>query len=421
MNKNLPPYTQYLDICIGHVYNMSMKAASTYRKTMSEPELANMCDRAAVHDIKNPNIRNENFKNRQNARLKVQEKYGLSPMEAVVMQNISQYGMYLTYRRKSDELKQTVSSLDDEDQKFIDMVSKAFALYDARKQSCRTRRSPDKANAEPKDTVPKYELTDDFIEVDIGKNKSVRAYRIRALKDFADVHKGELGGYVENGQILSQEGGCWVYDDAKVVGKSVIKGDARVKDNAVAVSTEMKDKAVIDKNVHVTHAVMWNESKITDNAVVRNWSTGRIYMHHYACISGDASIKANLDMSGFSKVVSGDFTSNMILGADALIQKPSDYLDLPELGNFGCAFRCADGDVKMKIGSKRMNVLNLGIASFHSVETFRENVNTMPVERSIQNAFYKALDSIYSHFDELSSNDDFKDAINILDNGCPAL
>ena len=39
-------------------------------------------------------------------------------------------------------------------------------------------------------------------------------YRIKTLKDFGDVKKGDLGGWVEKEENLSQEDNCWVYDDA---------------------------------------------------------------------------------------------------------------------------------------------------------------------------------------------------------------
>ena len=41
-------------------------------------------------------------------------------------------------------------------------------------------------------------------------------YRIKALKDFGNVKKGDLGGYVEREENLSHSGDCWIYDKAKV-------------------------------------------------------------------------------------------------------------------------------------------------------------------------------------------------------------
>lgn len=40
-------------------------------------------------------------------------------------------------------------------------------------------------------------------------------HRIRALKDFLDVHKGDLGGYVETENNLDQIGDAWVYGNAQ--------------------------------------------------------------------------------------------------------------------------------------------------------------------------------------------------------------
>lgn len=59
----------------------------------------------------------------------------------------------------------------------------------------------------------KYEiLKDDFIEFDDRK-----LYRIRALKDFHNVKKGTVGGYIESEQNLSQEGNAWVSGNARVL------------------------------------------------------------------------------------------------------------------------------------------------------------------------------------------------------------
>ena len=40
-------------------------------------------------------------------------------------------------------------------------------------------------------------------------------HRIRALSDVRPgVQKGDLGGYVQSAENLSQEGSCWIFDDA---------------------------------------------------------------------------------------------------------------------------------------------------------------------------------------------------------------
>ena len=47
----------------------------------------------------------------------------------------------------------------------------------------------------------KYKLTEETINVD-----DVTLYRIEALKDFGDIHKGDKGGFIEKEDNLSQEG-----------------------------------------------------------------------------------------------------------------------------------------------------------------------------------------------------------------------
>ena len=67
----------------------------------------------------------------------------------------------------------------------------------------------------------KYELTDVTMKFE-GRT----LYRIRALRNFSDVDTGELGGWVESENNLSQEGDCWIYDNAKCV------DNARMYDNS---------------------------------------------------------------------------------------------------------------------------------------------------------------------------------------------
>ena len=51
----------------------------------------------------------------------------------------------------------------------------------------------------------KYELTEEVMEYE-----GVILHRIKALKDFGDVKKGDLGGWIKSEENLSQEGLCWV-------------------------------------------------------------------------------------------------------------------------------------------------------------------------------------------------------------------
>ena len=69
------------------------------------------------------------------------------------------------------------------------------------------------------------------------KNKSIdfcgkKLYRIKALISFGLVFKGDIGGYIEREQNLSENGNAWVYGDALVSGNAKVSGDAQVYGDA---------------------------------------------------------------------------------------------------------------------------------------------------------------------------------------------
>lgn len=72
----------------------------------------------------------------------------------------------------------------------------------------------------------KYELTDET------NGSGLR--RIRALRDIPryGVKEGDLGGWVESEGNLTQEGDCWVFDNAQVCGNAQVFGNAMVCGNA---------------------------------------------------------------------------------------------------------------------------------------------------------------------------------------------
>ena len=69
--------------------------------------------------------------------------------------------------------------------------------------------------------MKKFELTTNT-KMFLGK----KLFQIKALISFGDVKAGELGGYIEKEENLSQTGDAWVFDNARV------SGDAWVSDNA---------------------------------------------------------------------------------------------------------------------------------------------------------------------------------------------
>ena len=72
--------------------------------------------------------------------------------------------------------------------------------------------------------MKKYELTTDTKSI-FGK----RYFRIRALVDFGNVSKGDLGGYIESEDNLPND---TKYGEAWVGGNAYVEGDARIKGEA---------------------------------------------------------------------------------------------------------------------------------------------------------------------------------------------
>ena len=69
----------------------------------------------------------------------------------------------------------------------------------------------------------KYKLTENKKEI-----FGTTLYQIEALKDFSNVSKGDLGGWIKKESNLSQLNNAWVYDDALVSGNAWVYGNAQV-------------------------------------------------------------------------------------------------------------------------------------------------------------------------------------------------
>ena len=74
----------------------------------------------------------------------------------------------------------------------------------------------------------KFELTENFKVNAFG----VKLFQIKAVRSFASVSEGELGGYVEKEGNLDHDGDAWVSGDARVYGNARVSGDALVYGNA---------------------------------------------------------------------------------------------------------------------------------------------------------------------------------------------
>lgn len=119
----------------------------------------------------------------------------------------------------------------------------------------------------------KYEITDE-VKVIFGRT----LHRIKAIKFFASVSKGELGGWIENADNLSQEGNSWISENGMVLGNARVFGDARICGNAI----------VFDDALICGHA------RISGNARV----DGKARVFGNACVTDNAKVSGNATVAG---------------------------------------------------------------------------------------------------------------------------
>ena len=96
--------------------------------------------------------------------------------------------------------------------------------------------------------MKKFELTTNT-KMFLGK----KLFQIKALISFGDVKAGELGGYIEKEENLSQTGDAWVFDNARVSGDARVSGNAWVTDNAwLSGDARVSGNARLSGNARVT-------------------------------------------------------------------------------------------------------------------------------------------------------------------------
>src|ERR1700689_4438711 len=117
----------------------------------------------------------------------------------------------------------------------------------------------------------KYEL----LAGDCLKAGDRTVYRIRALRDFGDVRRGDLGGYIENESALAHDGEAWVQDVAQVYGPhGRVGGNARIKGEAWVLGRVDGDAQICDLVAIDEHAHVGGRTVLCGDEVVRGEGCG---------------------------------------------------------------------------------------------------------------------------------------------------
>ena len=144
--------------------------------------------------------------------------------------------------------------------------------------------------------MKKYELLE----------KEGEYYRIRALRDFRNVKKGDLGGLIQSELNLSHDGDCWVAEnaqvsgDAEIYGSAMVSGDAEVYGNAM-----VSGYAEVYGNAKVSgYAEVYGNAKVCGDALVY----GDALVCGNALVCRDALVCGNASMASVEKSKPFDFS-----------------------------------------------------------------------------------------------------------------
>lgn len=100
--------------------------------------------------------------------------------------------------------------------------------------------------------------------------------RIQALIDVNEtVSSGDMGGFIESENNLSQNGGCWIYDNAICCGEAVVEQEARLFDGALARDSAlitgdscMFDRARAEGHCCIRSGEIKEDARIAGNAIL---------------------------------------------------------------------------------------------------------------------------------------------------------
>lgn len=229
--------------------------------------------------------------------------------------------------------------------------------------------------------MKKFELTSEF-EIDfLGRE----LFRIKALVDIGRycVKAGDLGGWVEKEDNLSQIDDAWVSDDAWVCGNARVSGNAKVSGGAY----------------------VWGNAKVSGDADVSGdaWISGDAWVAGDADVSGNARVSGNAKVFGDAKVfgnarVSGNaqIHSGAHVCGNAWVCGNDDYAVIKGFGTVyrtTTFFRCHDGEVRVTCG-----------CFYGTIDEFREQVKRTR-KGKVADEYLKIADLMEYHFKKEDSGE----------------
>ena len=141
----------------------------------------------------------------------------------------------------------------------------------------------------------KYEFTGETKEWSGITLRCIRAAIDFTLKSGIEIHKGDLGGWIEKESNLSHKDSAWVCGNAMVYGTAKVYGDAEVYGNA-----SIYDNARVCGDAEVyDNAIVYDNARVCDNA--RVYGDAEVYGNAKVC--GDARVFSSAEVFGNAKVI----------------------------------------------------------------------------------------------------------------------
>ena len=165
--------------------------------------------------------------------------------------------------------------------------------------------------------MSKYELTDET-QINIY---DATLHRIRALRDIPrhGVREGDLGGWIESENNLSQDGDAWVAENAQVFGDAQVYGEALAFGRAkIYGQAQVFEYALVYESAHV-----FGHSKVFGHARVfeYSWVSGTSCAYGDVLVYGNAWLYGTACVSRKSHLLTATIYTTQILYATAFYQR----------------------------------------------------------------------------------------------------
>lgn len=143
-------------------------------------------------------------------------------------------------------------------------------------------------------------------------------YRIKALRSFDDVQKGDLGGFVQSEDNLSHTGESWIYDDAAALDESYVNYNARMYGNSrLYDQSRITGDAIVEDNAVLRNfALMDDDSRASDNSTLQDDAA----LHEKASIEDNVVLSGNTLLLGYISVLGNVKMYNCFLRGSHTIQ-----------------------------------------------------------------------------------------------------